>query len=70
MDDMGTPGQNHPAHRGLGKRTEGQFNNVLDLNASRVIKNKTGQAVPIKLDRKPLSASEESHIDSVIREGN
>jgi hypothetical protein len=35
MDDMGTPSKNHPAHRGLGKRSEGQFNNVVDLSAER-----------------------------------
>jgi len=37
-DDMGTPGPNHPAWRGLGKRNESQFkddSNVVDLNAER-----------------------------------
>ena len=69
MDDMGTPGPNHPAHRGLGKRTEGQFDNVLDLNASRVIKERTGKGVPIKLDTSG-SAEMDRHWDSVIREDN
>ncbi len=36
MDDMGTPSSNHPAHRGLDKRSEGQFkDNVVDLGAAR-----------------------------------
>jgi len=67
MDDMGTPGPNHPAHRGLGKRTEGQFDNVLDLSASRVIKERTGKSVPIKLDT-DSSDEMDRHWDSVIRE--
>jgi hypothetical protein len=48
MDDMGTPSDNHPAKPGLDKRTESQFNNVYDLNASRVLKGLTGKATPIK----------------------
>lgn len=35
MDDMGTPSSNHPAHRGLDKRSEGQFDNVVDLGKAR-----------------------------------
>jgi hypothetical protein len=50
--------------------SESQFNNVYDLTASRVVKNKTGHTVPIKLDRKPTTAAEEAHMDSVIREEN
>lgn len=67
MDDMGTPGPNHPAHRGLGKRSEGQFDNVLDLAASRTIKERTGKGVPIKLDTSE-NDSLDKHWDGVIRE--
>ena len=68
MDDMGTPGPNHPAYRGLkDKRTEDQFSNVLDLNASRIMKESTGVAKPV-----PVAASEVSNMDkhwnSMIRE--
>ena len=71
MDDMGTPGPNHPAYRGLqDKRSEGQFDNVLDLGASRKIKEKTGKGVPIKLDTEESSADLDKHWDSVIREDN
>jgi hypothetical protein len=48
--------------------SESQFNNVLDLNASRAIKNITGQSIPIKYDPSAVSNSEEAHMDSVIRE--
>jgi hypothetical protein len=69
MDDMGTPGPNHPAYRGLkGKRTEGQFDNVFNLEASRKIKKITGKAVPIKLDTTKPSAEEDAHWNTVIRE--
>lgn len=68
MDDMGTPGPNHPAHRGLkDKRSEGQFDNVLDLAASRKIKERTGKGVPIKLDTSKSDSLDE-HWNSVIRE--
>lgn len=70
MDDMGTPGPNHPAHRGLGKRNEGQFStidtsNVLDLNASRVMKERTGKARPVKVDPRTVSDMDK-HWDSGI----
>jgi hypothetical protein len=68
MDDMGTPGPTHPAWRGLGKRTEGQFDNVIDLAATRSIKNITGQVKPIKIDRTPVSATEEKHMSSIIKD--
>jgi hypothetical protein len=68
MDDMGTPGPNHPAWRGLGKRTEGQFDNVIDLAATRAVKNITGQVKPIKMDKTPVSAGEEKHMSSIIRD--
>jgi hypothetical protein len=67
MDDMGTPGPNHPAHRGLGKTKPGQFDNVLDLDASRKIKTRTGKGVPIKLDTES-SDEMDRHWDTVIRE--
>ena len=51
-------------------RSENQFNNVYDLTASRIVKNKTGHTVPIKLDTIPTTADEEAHMDSVIREEN
>lgn len=70
MDDMGTPSANHPAWRGMGRRTEGQFDtsNVYDLTATRAVKNLTGQVAPIKLDTTPTSASEEEHMGTVIRD--
>jgi hypothetical protein len=68
MDDMGTPGPNHPAHRGLkDKRSENQFDNVLDLAASRKIKERTGKGVAVKLDTSENDALD-AHWDSVIRE--
>lgn len=71
MDDMGTPGPNHPAWRGLkGKRTESQFDNVLDLTASRIIKEKTGKAVPIKMHKHEDSKDMDAHWHSVIRDDN
>ena len=48
--------------------SESQFNNVYDLAASRAIKERVGKTVPIKLDRTPISASEEAHLATVIRE--
>ena len=66
MDDMGTPGPNHPAHRGLkDKRSENQFDNVLDLDASRKLKNETGKAAPVKLD---ISNDEDMHWATTVRE--
>jgi len=47
---------------------EGQFNNVIDLNATRTIKHITGQVRPIKLDTTPTSAGEEKHMSTVIRD--
>ena len=68
MDDMGTPGPNHPAHRGLkDKRSETQFDNVLDLAASRTIKERTGKGVAVKIDTSE-NDSLDKHWDSVIRE--
>lgn len=45
-----------------------QFNNVIDLDATRALRDKTGQVIPIKLDTTPTTASEEAHMDTVIRE--
>jgi hypothetical protein len=71
MDDMGTPGPNHPAHRGLkGKRTEGQFDNVLDLTASRKVKDRTGRSVPIRLASGADSAELTKHEDEAMALGN
>jgi hypothetical protein len=73
MDDMGTPGPNYPAHRGLkDKRTESQFrnidtSNVLDLNASRIMKERTGKAKPVPVDPRTLSDMDK-HWDSGIHE--
>lgn len=68
MDDMGTPGPNHPANRGLkDKRTEDQFSNVLDLNASRVMKERTGVARPVPVEAKAF-ASMDKHWESGIRD--
>jgi len=49
-------------------RSDNQFDNVYDLAASRVVKNKTGHTVPIKLDKTPTSADLEAHHATVIRE--
>lgn len=69
MDDMGTPGPNHPAWRGLkDKRSSGQFDNVLDLNASRIIKEKTGKSVPIKMHKHEASDGMDAHWHSVIKD--
>lgn len=70
MDDMGTPGTNHPAHRGLGKRTEGQFENVLDLGASRKIKQSLGRTVPIKLSTDKENPALTKHEDEAMALGN
>ena len=68
MDDMGTPGPNHPAHRGLrDKRTADQFSNVLDLHASRIMKERTGKARPVPINPKEV-ASMDKHWDTGIRE--
>ena len=47
---------------------ENQFNNVIDLNATRTIKHITGQVRPVKLDTIPISAGEEKHMSTVIRD--
>jgi hypothetical protein len=71
MDEMGTPGPNHPARRGLtDKRTENQFENVLDLNASRIIKEKTGKSIPIHMHKHEASPEMDAHWHSVIRDKN
>jgi hypothetical protein len=49
---------------------EKQFDNVIDLNATRTIKHITGQVHPVKLDTTPTSAGEEKHISTIIREDN
>lgn len=53
MDDMGTPGPNHPAWRGLGKRSQGQFDNVLDFGAARISKMITGRAKAVRVKASP-----------------
>lgn len=71
MDDMGTPGPNHPAWRGIkDKRSESQFNNVLDFTASRLIKERTGQVKAVRLSRTPESTDFEKHADEAMRMGN
>jgi hypothetical protein len=70
MDEMGTPGPNHPAHRGLSKVQPGQFDNVLDLSASRKIKEKTGQAVPVKKTSGDDSPSLIKHENEAMALGN
>lgn len=68
MDDMGTPGPNHPAYRGMmDKRTEDQFSNVLDLNASRIMKESTGVAKPVPVNPSEVSAMDK-HWDSGVRD--
>lgn len=65
MTDMNNPGPNHPANRGLDKRSESQFGNVLDLSASRAIKARTGQSIPVRSSA-PESPAMEKHIESAL----
>lgn len=64
MDDMRTPGPNHPAHRGLDKRSESQFRNVLDLSAAREAKKRTGRAAAVSI--KPDSPEMIKHEDEAL----
>ena len=51
-------------------RTEGQFdNNVYDLGASRIVKQRTGVSMPIKLSA-PDSPSMVKHEDQAMKAGN
>ena len=47
-----------------------QFNNVYDLSASRAVKQKTGQAVPIKQTSEDDSPSLIKHEDEAMAMGN
>lgn len=68
MDDMGTPGPNHPAHRGLkDKRSESQFSNVFDLHEGRVSKALTGKAKAVPVNPDEL-ADLDKHWESGVRE--
>lgn len=52
------------------KDGNGQHNNVYDLAASRTIKKKTGQAVPIKKSSTPDSPSLIKHENEAMALGN
>jgi hypothetical protein len=69
MDDMGTPGPNHPAHRGL--KTP---DNVIKLpgmhmRRARIFKNNMMDAVlgPDQVDYKDEDEPKESHLDNYIQ---
>jgi hypothetical protein len=64
MDDMGTPGPNHPARRGLDKRSSGQFDNVFSLGAARELKKRTGKGAAVKVT--PDSPSMIKHEDEAL----
>lgn len=61
---MGTPGPNHPARRGLDKRSENQFSNVIDLVAARTMKDRFGQALAIPV--RPDSPEMIKHEDEAL----
>jgi len=59
MDDMGTPGPNHPAHRGLRNRAQDKAR-VVDLDTFRMTKKQV----------EPESASFKKHADEAMELGN
>jgi len=63
MDDMTTPGPNHPANKGIRDRSR-DSNRVIDLTATRVFKDITGTLRPI-----PVSSSHK-HEDEAMQLGN
>ena len=56
-----------PIQRGLVSR---QFNNVLDLDASRKVKQATGKAVPIRKNMTPDSPEMTKHENEAMALGN
>lgn len=52
----------------MDKRTESQFDNVYDLNATRYLKQVTGKVMPIK--KEPSDPGWEEHVHSAMEQGN
>lgn len=66
MDEMGTPGPNHPARRGLDKRTANQFSNVYDFTSTRALKETTGRSRAVRAEAPDFA----KHADEAMAMGN
>jgi hypothetical protein len=69
MDDMGTPGPNHPAHRGL--KTPDNVTNLpgMHMRRARLFKNNVLDAVlgPEQVPHDDEDEPTESHLDNYIQ---